>query len=65
MMKLIVVLRNFATAPQTLLTQVAVFDLLRTTLNVFHIRSYFVPWSKHYIGFKNLSVYVKQGEVAV
>jgi len=65
MTKLTVALRNFANAPPTVLNEFPGFDLLSTRLNVFHIRVYFVPRSKHYIGFRSLSVDAVQGKVAV
>ena len=53
------------TAPKPVLNEVRVFDLLRTRRNVFHLKSYFLLRSKHYLGFKNLSVDIILGEVAV
>ena len=41
------------------------FVYLRTRRNVFHLKSHFVPRSKHYLGFKNLPVDVIQDKVAV
>jgi hypothetical protein len=62
MTKLIATLRNFASAPKPVLNEVPLFDLLRTRRNVFHLKSYFVPRSKHYLGFKNISVDVIEGK---